>query len=146
MAIVRFDPFAELNALHEQMNSLFNSGFSQAPGGRLPTMDISSDDKALTVEMHVPNFKEEEVMVNVHEGVLEVKGEHKETDEEKDGKKKYLQRESVSQFYRSIALPRTVDAEAIKAHLEDGVLKVTAPYKELPQPKKIKITKKASKK
>lgn len=142
MALLRFDPFAELNALHEQMNSVFNSSLMAPTGGHLPPTDISSDDKQLTVEMHVPNFKEDEVTVDHHEGILEIKAEHKESESDK---KKYLQRESVARFYRSFALPRNADTDNIKAHLEDGVLKVTVPYKELPKPKQIKITKKASK-
>lgn len=139
MSLVKFDPFAELNALHEQMNSLFNSSFgATAPHvGTLPTTDVYSDDKALTVETHLPHFKEDEISVDQHEGVLEIRAERTEKEEDK---KKYLQRESATKFYRRIALPKNANAENIEAHLNDGILKVTVPYKELPKPKKIAIT------
>lgn len=145
MALVQFDPFAELNALHDQMNSLFNTGFTApATSGRLPITDISSDDAGLSVEMHVPGFTQDEISVSHHQGVLEIRGEHKESEEEKKRGKRYVQRESVTEFYRSIALPRSADSDKVTAQLEDGVLKVVVPYKELPEPKKIKISGKAT--
>lgn len=139
MAIVRFDPFAELNALHEQVNSLFNDSFGSTGGrGRmLPATDVYSDDKQLTVEAHLPNFDEKDISVNLSDGVLEVKAEHQEKEESKD--RKYLLRESSSHFYRRIALPKNVDEGKIEASFDKGVLKVSVPYKELPAPKKIAI-------
>lgn len=139
MAIVRFDPFAELNALHEQVNSLFNSSFSGFLNeSRLGSAtDVYSDDKQLTVEAHLPNFKENEISVDYSDGVLEIKAEHQEKEEDK--KKKYLLRESVSRYYRRVALPKNVDEKKLDANFENGVLKVIAPYKELPAPKRIAI-------
>jgi HSP20 family protein len=48
-------------------------------------------------------------------------------------------RESHASFYRSVALPKHADADNVSADFEGGVLKVTVPFKELPQPKKVTI-------
>ncbi len=146
MALVRWDPFSELNSLHEQVNSLFNDAFGNVrPSGLLsPTTDIYSDDKQLTIETHLPNFKEEEINVQLHQGELEIKAEHEEKEEKEASKdRKYLVRESVSRYYRRFALPKNINADAVDAKFEDGILKVTVPFKELPQPKHIAISAKA---
>ncbi|MBX6334496.1 Hsp20/alpha crystallin family protein, partial [Candidatus Saccharibacteria bacterium] len=61
--------------------------------------------------------------------------------EEEGGKKrKYMVRESHATFYRSIALPKTADADKVEAHFENGVLEVRIPLKELPSPKRVAIS------
>jgi HSP20 family protein len=138
MAIIRWDPFNELNSLHDQMNGLFNQAFGGSTQQLLPVTDVySQDDKEMVVEVHLPNFDEKEVSVDVHDGALVISAEHQEKDEQKG--RKYLVRESVSSFYRSIALPKQANPDAVKAHFARGVLKVTVPFRELPKPKKVAI-------
>jgi HSP20 family protein len=144
MALQRWDPFSELNSLHEQVNSLFNDtfgGMQAFPGATMAT-DVYSDDKGLTVEAHLPNFKDEEITVQQHNGELEIRAEHKE-EQKNEGKRKYLHRESMSSYYRRLTIPKNGDADNISAEFENGVLKVTVPYKELPKAKKIAISAKS---
>ena len=146
MAIVQWDPFAELNSLHDQVNSMFNDTFGgsvRSLSAMSPTTDVYSDKNSLTIEAHLPNFNDNEINVEQHQGDLEIKAEHQEQEKSKD--KKYLVRESMSSYYRRFALPRNANADKIDAKFEDGVLKVHIPYKELPKPKKISISAKASK-
>lgn len=137
------DPFAGLTSLHSQLDDMFNSVFSNAPlrsSHSMPALDVyTEDDKQLVAEAHVPGFGKDDIEVNVHNGVLEIKGEKHDKSEDKDKKRSYVVRESHASFYRSIALPKYADGEHVKATFEDGVLKVTIPFKELPQPKKIAI-------
>ena len=71
-------------------------------------------------------------------------GVEKEGEEDKD--KKYVVRESSSSFYRRIQLPERADADNIDAHLTDGILRISVPLTPLPEPKKITVKSKASKK
>jgi HSP20 family protein len=130
--------------MHSQLDDLFNTFFAGAPSTRsgqgMPALDIyTEDDKQLVAEAHVPGFDKKDVEVNVHNGVLEIKGEKHDKEEEKGKKKSYVIRESHSSFYRSVALPKYADGDNVKAHFKDGVLKVTIPFKELPAPKKVAI-------
>lgn len=136
------DPFAGLTSMHSQLDDLFNNFFATTPAAQrsMPAMDIySEDDKQLVAEVHAPGYNREDVEVNVHNGVLEIKGEHKDKEETKK-KRNYMMRESHNSFYRRIALPKYADGEAVQASFQDGVLKVTVPFKELPQPKRISIS------
>lgn len=138
MALIRWDPFNELNSLHDQMNTLFNQAFGSSAQQLLPVTDVySEDNKQMVVEVHLPNFDEKEVNVDVQDGALVIAAQHEEKEEDK--KKQYLVRESSTSFYRRVALPKQANQDAIKAHFAKGVLKVTVPFKELPQPKKVAI-------
>lgn len=143
--IVRFnDPFAGLTSLHSQLDDIFNSFFSPMMPGTaqsMPAMDIyTEDDKQLVSEIQAPGFTTDDVEVSVNNGMLEIKGEkHDKEEEGGHGKRNYMMRESHASFYRSIALPKHADADNIKADFKNGILKVIVPFKELPQPKKIAI-------
>ena len=142
--LIRFkDPFSSLSGLHSQLDDFFNNFFgSSLPSatGNIPAMDVySEEDKQLVAEVHAPGFTKDDVEVSVHEGALEIRGHKKSMDEQKEDKRSYMVRESSSSFYRRIILPKYADGAKVKASFDDGVLKVTVPFKELPQPKKIAI-------
>jgi len=134
--LIKFDPFAELNALQRQFFG--DDWLSPVKGLTVPTTDVyTKDDKELVIEAHLPNFDQEDVDIHVDNGALVIQAEKHEKEEDK--KKKYVVRESSTSFYRRIALPERADADAIGAHLDDGMLKVIVPLKALPEPKKIAI-------
>lgn len=142
MKLVRYDPFAGLTSLHSQLDDMFNNFFSDAPqvGANLPAMDVyNEDDKQLVAEVHAPGFNKNDIEINVNDGVLEIRGEHREKEENKGKKRNYMMRESQASFFRRIALPKNADADKVEAEFDKGMLKVSVPYKELPAPKKIAI-------
>lgn len=141
--LVKFDPFAELNALQRQFFG--DDWLTPLKNINIPTTDVyTNDDKELVVEAHLPNFDESDVDIHVDDGALVIQAEKHEHEEDK--KKKYVVRESSSSFYRRIQLPERADGDSIEAHLDNGILMVTVPLKALPQPKKIAVKSKASKK
>lgn len=136
----RFNPFAELDALQKQVFG--DDFFTEFRGVSMPTTDVyTEDDNRIVVEAHLPNFTEDEIDVDVDDGLLIVQGQRKSRDEEGEQRgKRYLVRESSSSFYRRVALPERAQLDGITADFEHGVLKVTVPLKELPTPKKVQIT------
>ena len=105
----------------------------------MATTDVyTEDDKQLIVESHLPHFEDKDVDVSVDRGYLTIRAEKREKEEDK--KKKYVVRESSSSFYRRILLPEQADADHVNAQMQDGVLKVIVPFKELPAPKKVAIS------
>ena len=143
--IVRWDdPFAGLTSLHSQLDDMFSNFFSGVPATAtqgMPAMDVyTEDDKELVVEVHAPGFDKDDVEVNVHNGMLEIKGEkHEKAEDKQDKKRSYMVRESHASFYRRLMLPEYADADKVDAHFENGVLNVTVPFRELPKPKKVTI-------
>jgi HSP20 family protein len=139
---MRYDPFAELNALQKQFFG--DDLLSPFKGVNIPTTDVYTEDNRLVVEAHLPNFNQEDVNIQVDDGALVIQAARHEKEEDKS--KKYVVRESSSSFYRRIQLPERADIENIGAHLDDGILKVSIPLTPLPEPKKIAIESKSHKK
>ena len=140
--LVKWDPFSELTALQKQFFG--DDWMSPIKGVNIPTTDVYTKDNALVVEAHLPNFEQSDITIQVEDNALIVSAERHEKEEDKS--KKYVVRESSSSFYRRIALPKRADADKIEAHLDEGVLKVQIPLTPLPEPKKIAIATKSSKK
>lgn len=133
--LVRFDPFAEIDALQKKFFG--DEGLTPMTAVHMPTTDIyTNDNKEMIVEAQLPNFKNEDVSVSVDDNYLVIQAEKYEKEEDK---KKYVVRESSSSLYRRIYLPDRADREAVQAKFDEGMLKVTVPFKELPQAKKIAI-------
>lgn len=143
-AVTKWDPFAEMRSLQKQFfGDDWTSSLSSAVS--LPTTDVyTNEDKELVVEAHIPNFDEKDIDVYVENGTLVVRAEKH--GKEEDKKKKYVIRESSSSFYRSVRLPKHADQDSIEADMDDGILKVVIPFKELPEPKKISVKSTKSKK
>jgi len=133
--IVRYDPFAELHSLQRQF--LGDDWMSPLKSATIPTTDVYTKDNTLVVEAHLPNFDQKDVDIQVNDGYLTIQAERHEQEEDKT--KKYVVRESSSSFYRRIQLPERADINDVKAHLDDGILKVTVPLTPLPEPKKIAV-------
>ncbi|GAC1391779.1 MAG: hypothetical protein NVSMB46_05510 [Candidatus Saccharimonadales bacterium] len=137
------DPFAGLTSLHSQLDDMFNDVFTHGNTPlniTAPALDIyNDDDTSLVVEVQAPGFTKDDITVQVHEGVLEIKGEKVEKQDDKKDKRHYMIRESSASFYRRIALPKHADGDSIDAHFDNGIIKITVPFKELPQPKKVHI-------
>lgn len=127
----------------EEMDKLFDNfwrsvGFPTGAIG-LPSLDIySEDDKHMVVEMQAPGFDEKDIEINVREGVLEIRGQKTEKQEDGDRKRSYMVRESNASFARRVVLPEGADADNISAELDKGLLKVTVPVNR-PEAKRILI-------
>ena len=94
--------------------------------GFTPAVDLWETQAGYELEVAMPGLKKEELTVEFQEGVLTISG--KRAFEKGDEERKYLRVENLyGPFKRSFKLPEHVDAAAIEAKLEDGVLHVLVP-------------------
>jgi HSP20 family protein len=144
MAITRWDPFREVVALQNRVNSLFrdfNEGAADSPlttGSFIPAVDIYEDEKTVVLKLEVPGIEEKDLDVSVENNTLTVKGERKFAQEEKEENFHRIERRYGS-FYRAFTLPTTVDTENVAASYTAGVLKLEIKKKPEAQPKQIKV-------
>ncbi len=151
MALMRYyDPFREIEEMQSRLNNIFEESIGQSnqPGLQTPVSDVYLDEKEenIVVEAHLAGYEEDDIDIDIENGALNIRAEHSEKESDKKKGRKYIVRESSSGFYRRIGLPKNVETENIKAHFEDGVLRVEVPMKDLPKPKKIAIEKPKGKK
>jgi HSP20 family protein len=142
MAITRWDPFREVAALQNHVNSLFrdfNDGESSLTTTNfIPAVDIYEDEKRIVLKLEVPGIPEKDLDVTVENNTLVVKGERKFEKEEKEENFHSIERRYGS-FSRAFTLPTTVETENIDAKYENGVLKLELKKKPEAQPKQIKV-------
>jgi HSP20 family protein len=142
-----YDPFG---TFREEMDRLFEDFGTAWPaasrqGFMLPKTDVAETEAGLELTADLPGFDEKDVSLDIHDGILTVKAEHKDEHEEKDDKKHYhLVERRQGSFLRRFALPFEADAAKAQAHLDKGVLKVSVPRIAAAekQPTQIKVGKK----
>jgi len=142
MAITRWDPFREVVALQNRVNSLFqdfNQGESPLSTATfVPAVDVYEDEKAVVLKLEVPGVEEKDLDVSVENHTLTVKGERKFAKEEKEENFHRIERRYGS-FFRAFTLPTTVDTENVQASYNAGVLRLELKKKPEAQPKQIKV-------
>ena len=143
MAITRWDPFREVVALQNRMNSLFremNDGDNPlTTASFVPAVDIYEDAKKVVLKLEVPGMEEKDLDVRVENNTLTVRGERKFEKDEKEENFHRIERRYGS-FYRAFTLPTTVDTESVKASYDAGVLTLELSKEPEAQPKQIKIS------
>lgn len=147
MAIVRWDPFRELQDMSDRLNRMIARPASGNGGqGRevmtvadwTPTVDISETEAEYAIKAELPEVKREDVKVTVEDGVLTIQGERKQEKEEK-AKKYHRVERAYGRFVRTFTLPDTVDESKVKAEYIDGILHLHLPKSEKAKPKQIDV-------
>ena len=146
------DPFAEFDSL---FNAPFGRAFGRrprrmsapAPAGatsswQLPVNVFDTED-GVGIEAWVPGFDEDEIAVTVDDGQLRIHAERA-TDEESEagnGEDRRYRRREVTRtvLSRTFRLDPSYDASRISAHLSNGVLELSLPKGDEPEPQKIAI-------
>jgi HSP20 family protein len=145
MALVRWEPVRERSSLQNDMNRLFNTFFNTTTGANgatprrwVPAMDLVETDDHFVLKADLPGLSEEDVHVDVDNDVLTVSGERKgEHEDKRDG---FVRVErSYGSFRRSLTLPEGVDADAVTASFDRGVLEISIPKPEQRKPRRVAI-------
>lgn len=135
-------PFMSLQREIDRLFDDFSRGFPTFTGNGatavMPNMDVTETDKEIEITAELPGLEEKDVQVNVADNLLTIRGEKKAEKEQKDKNYRLVER-SYGSFERTLELPEGVNADAIKANISKGVLKVTVPKPAPAQAKKIDV-------
>jgi len=82
-------------------------------------------DDCYKLRYHVPGLGKDDVKITVEDGVLKIRGEHKE--EEGEEEEQYW---TYGYYNWSVLLPDDAKVDGIKAELKDGVLNIVVPKTE----------------
>jgi HSP20 family protein len=146
VTIVRWEPLRELSSLQNEMNRLFNTVFD-APatpgnGGTMrrwvPAMDLLETADHFVLRADLPGMTQEDVKIELEDSTLTVSGERKSEHEDKQ-EGYYRVERAFGSFSRSLTLPKGIDADAVTANFENGVLEIRVPKPEERKPRRISI-------
>jgi HSP20 family protein len=139
--LVRWDPFREVAALHNELSRLMN-GLGQGNGRQtqdwVPTVDVWETDDAVVYAFDLPGVSQDAISVEAEDGALTVSAT-RERKKELEHDRYHLLERRYGSFTRTVGLPQGVSEDSIKASYKDGVLEIAVPKPEQPKPKRIEI-------
>ena len=147
MSLIRWNPFDDMDTLFNRLMPSSLGGWPrlalEGNGGRklqwAPSADISETDKEYVIRAELPAVKKEDVQVTLDQGMITIKGERRQQNEDK--KEKFHRVESFyGSFERSFSLPENVNADAVRCESKDGILTVHIPKTETVKSKPVQIT------
>jgi HSP20 family protein len=143
-SVGRWDPFADWESLSSwpfrslAWPSRGSEGLWGQPGRFAPAIDVGEAEGHYTITAELPGVKKDDVTVEVHDGVLTIRGEKRSEREEKGEHGRHFER-TFGSFSRSFTLPGQADADQVDARFEDGVLTVEVRKTEAAKPRTVAI-------
>ncbi|MDZ8187378.1 MAG: Hsp20/alpha crystallin family protein [Nostoc sp. ChiSLP02] len=143
MALVRWNPWREIDTLQRQINGLFED--TRVPSTlfdrgfiKVPAAELQETDDALHLKLELPGIDAKDLDIQVTQDAVRISGERKsETKTENNGTTK-------SEFYygkfqRVIPLSARIQNTNVTADYKDGILNLTLPKSEQEKNKVVKV-------
>lgn len=109
-------------------SSLFDDFFGTNQDSLAMKTDIQEMDGFYQLNMDLPGISKDDIRVELNNGYLSVTASRTNQKEEKDDQGKWIRQERLSgQYSRSFYVGDGIDEKDIKAHFENGELKITVP-------------------
>lgn len=134
MSIVKYNPHRPVSKtfgnffddfFNRNLTDMFGSDFST----NVPSVNVVETEKAYKIELAAPGLEKGDFELKTERDFLTISAKREQKDEVNGGK--YFRREfNYSSFSRSFQIPDSVDATAIDANYENGVLLINLPKKE----------------
>ncbi|OKH21749.1 molecular chaperone [Hydrococcus rivularis NIES-593] len=143
MALVRWEPFREIDTLQRQMNRLFDELLPitrEAPDGIafVPPAEMEETADAIHLRLEIPGIDPKDLNVEVSAEAVSISGERKsETKTEEKGVTRTEFR--YGKFQRVIPLSTRIQNDKVQAEYKDGILKLTLPKAEEEKSKVVKV-------
>ena len=146
MALIRWEPFREVESLQKEMNRLFDRlvptdvGNGEKMGlSFIPAAEITETPEAVQIKLEIPGMEAKDLNLEVTANSLTINGERKseiKTEEEGFTRTEFR----YGKFHRVIPLPVRVDNNNVTAEYKDGILNLTLPKAEEEKNKVVKVS------
>ncbi len=135
------DALRTIDFLHRHIDQVFDdrSGVPYRAVRRAawPSVNVVETKDAFVYRAEVPGLGEGDVVVQIEDEALLLRGERK--SDVPEGYEVHLRERAPIAFARKLPLPGRVDADAITASLKNGVLTVTLPKAKDTLPRQIAV-------
>ncbi len=140
MAIVRYNPWQEMNSLQRQLNRLFDDALTTNDWNdfgnfsKIPAAELTETEDAVHLKLEVPGMSAKDLDVQVMADRVSIAGERKsEINEKTRSEFRY------GKFQRVIPLPVKIENTNVTADYKDGILNLTLPKAEEEKNKVVKV-------
>lgn len=143
MALIRWEPFREVDTLQREMNRLFDS-LTTSDNGDLnniafvPAAEMQETTNTIELRVEVPGLDAKDLDVRVTEQAVAISGERQ---SEKRTQENGMTRSEFryGKFQRVIPLPTRVQNTEVKADYKNGILSLSLPKAEDERNKVFKV-------
>ena len=144
MTLVKWNPTSSLMTDFDRIfDSMFSPGWPRLSAGQswMLAVDVNETEKEFFLSADMPGLDKNDVSVDIHDGVITIKGERA-IDNEKSTDGYRIRERQLGSFNRSFRLPDNVNEDKVAAKFKNGVLTVTLPKNKeiLPEGRQIKIS------
>jgi HSP20 family protein len=136
MNIAIREPWGLLNRLNRDLDGLLSNPSTEV--AYIPAVDVYEEKDRFVVKADLPGVQPDQIDVTAEKGILTLRGERKSDKREQAEGYERLERVTGS-FTRRFALPENVQADAIKAKFNHGVLEVSIPKQPVVAAKRVHI-------
>ncbi|MCX8023518.1 MAG: Hsp20/alpha crystallin family protein [Syntrophorhabdaceae bacterium] len=133
----RFNPWAEIERLHNEMNRLLTQHglFTET---EFPPVNVWGNEDKILINAELPGITPDDIEISVAGKTLNIKGK-KEAEKEGENDSYHRRERWYGDFTRKLELPFPVDSSKVEAKFSKGVLLIVLPRLEADKPKKIAI-------
>lgn len=120
MNLITYNPF---------FTTKFNNWLSDTDESYAPSVNIVEKENGFFLDVVSPGMAKSDFKIEVKNKQLTVSAEKQKSNETVENDKVWRKEYTLDSFTRSFYLPATVNAEAIEANYDQGILKVFIPKK-----------------
>lgn len=144
MAIVRYNPWSEMDSVQRQINRMFNEVLTPATFAefgnysKYPAAELTETEDALILKLEVPGMQPGDIEIEATVKSVSLKGERKSqvTAEQADKTRSEFR---YGSFQRVIPLPVRIQNTEVKAEYKEGILHLTLPKADEEKNKVVKV-------
>ena len=129
MTLVKWNPTRSLMTDFDRIfDSMFSHDLPLFPLAQswTPAVDVNETETEFFLSADMPGLDKKDVSVDIHDGVITIKGE-RDIDNEKSTDGYRIRERQLGSFNRSFRLPDNVNEDKVAAKFKNGVLTVTLP-------------------
>lgn len=139
--VIRYNPWNRRSLLQEfdrMLDDMLTMPEERTTRAWGMAVDVAENDDSFLVKASVPGIDPDDIEITLTDNVLTIQGETR-AEEEMEEENYHLRERRFGRFARSITLPSQIDADAVEASYEKGVLTLHVPKAEEVKPRRIQI-------
>ncbi len=142
MALIRWQPYSEMDSLQKELNRLFDrlstANQRNSEAGFLPPAEMLETSDAIHLKLEVPGMDAKDIDIQVAADSVSISGERKSVSRTNaEGEKRSEFR--YGSFRRVIPLKVRIQNNNVSAEYKDGILHLTLPKAEEEKNKVVKV-------
>ncbi len=143
MALIRWQPFQEMETLRRQMDQMFDelAGFQRGESANLtwkPAVELEDAGERLILRAEIPGVEAKDLDIDVSRDAVAIRGENRY--EKKIEDQGFFRSEfRYGKFERVIPLPVEIENEQVQAEFKNGILTLNLPKVEAARHRVVKV-------